>query len=135
MDRYEQAALQAANRALAEVGGGEAERLDPGYPDSATSCPIGRTIKRTNPNLCVEVGDGAIVARSDDCAVEVVLELPVEAERFTERFDRGAYPHLLSPASPAEPGGQGGSRPPSSGPVRASYHATKPSCWATPRLS
>ncbi len=97
MDSYERAALEAAKRALCEVGGAEAARLDPGHRHSATCCPIGRTIKRTNPGLCVEVVDGAIVAWTDDHAVDVVLALSPEAERFTERFDEGAYPHLLSP--------------------------------------
>lgn len=100
MDRYERAALEAANRALCELGGGQAERLDPGERESAISCPIGRTVKRTNPNLWVEVADGAIVARSEEDAGEAVLALSPQAERFTQRFDQGAYPHLLVETRP-----------------------------------
>jgi len=96
MDRYEEAALAAVNDVLARVGGASAERLDPGHPGKPSACVIGPTVGRTNPELSILVGGGALVAFSAARETDVCVELGAEARRFVERFDGGEYPHLIA---------------------------------------
>jgi hypothetical protein len=100
MDRYEKAALDAANRALAHGGCPPAETLMAGIATSAGECPIARTISSQLPNAECYVAGGTIgvelFAEGDGLPSESYeVALCDDAREFVERLDRGAYPALL----------------------------------------
>lgn len=96
MDRYERAALRAANRALDELGCRPVERLLPGELRSATRCSIALTVRGPDRGLEVTVECDGIRVSCEEHDLEVEVPLDSDAARFIERVDAGRYGHLAA---------------------------------------
>ena len=95
MDRYEEAALDAANEVLAELAAPPAEALEPGRR-GAWQCPIAATIRTGSRRINVECQATPQEIRVfDELGLDVLRVAPSsDAATFMRRFDEHKYTHL-----------------------------------------